>query len=102
MVREFIDDLLTPTEKIMLSKRLTAAYFIEKGYNYRFISEVLKMSPTTINTIQKGLLQSGIGYRAVFRLIAKSSKLEELIEKLDSFISSVIPPVKGSKSGYRR
>jgi len=83
VVKDFIDDLLTPTEKVMLAKRLAAAYFLKKGCGYKFISEILKLSPTTINTIQRELLKNGNGYKAVFLLISKTSKLEELIEKLD-------------------
>lgn len=88
VVKEFIDNLLTPTEKIMLAKRLAAAYFLEKGCTYKFISKILKLSPTTINTIQRELIKGGGGYKAVFRLISNTSKLEELMEKLDRIVKT--------------
>ncbi|OHA06206.1 MAG: hypothetical protein A2934_05710 [Candidatus Sungbacteria bacterium RIFCSPLOWO2_01_FULL_47_10] len=111
LVKEFLDDFLTPTEKIMLAKRLAAAYFLEQGHGYRFISEVLKMSPTTVNTVHKQLILRGAGYRGIFRLIsqrtlskngAKPSRAGDIMERLEEVISAFIPPIKGSKSSYRR
>ena len=101
-VQDFLDDLLPPTEKLMLAKRLTAAYFIEKRLGYRRISDILKLSPTTINNIQKILLKEGRGYKAIFRLISKTSKLENFMDKLAQITESSMPPIKGSKSSYHR
>ncbi|PJE70037.1 hypothetical protein COU97_01860, partial [Candidatus Shapirobacteria bacterium CG10_big_fil_rev_8_21_14_0_10_48_15] len=47
---EFFNDLLTPTERIMLAKRLSIAVLLAKGYDYRSIREILHVSPPTIAT----------------------------------------------------
>lgn len=101
-VRDFINDLLTPTEKIMLAKRLGAALLLHRGYTYQSIGRILKLSPTTINHIQSDLLKSGEGYRTAFKILEKSERVSSLVDKIERFIVSVVPPVKGSRKSYRR
>lgn len=50
-VQNFFNEFLTPTEQIMLAKRLAISLFLAKGYNYREISSILKVSLSTINDI---------------------------------------------------
>ena len=47
-ITDFLDDLLTPTEKVMLAKRLAIAFLLEKGYDQRAIHTILKVSTTTV------------------------------------------------------
>ena len=49
--QKFLDDFLTPTEKIMLGKRLAIAVLLLKGYDYATISQLLKVSSATIGKI---------------------------------------------------
>lgn len=102
VVYNFFEDLFTPTEKIMISKRLSAAFFLDRGYTYDAIGEILKLSHTTINTIRKTLVKSGEGYRAVFRLIEKSPKMSLFFEKFDAGTGASRLPIKGSRSSHRR
>jgi uncharacterized protein YerC len=44
----FLEEFLTPTERIVLSKRLAIAVMLIKGYDYRSIEEVLKVTSNTI------------------------------------------------------
>lgn len=43
----FVKELLTPTERIMLAKRLAVILMLEKGYPCRVIERTLKVSPST-------------------------------------------------------
>ena len=43
-LQSFFNDLLTPSEKIMLGKRLLIALFLERGHSYLDISRMLKVS----------------------------------------------------------
>lgn len=64
-----IDDILSPTEKIMLTKRVAIIYLLIKGVGYRDISEVLKVSTGTV-----------VLYAAKF--YKKNSKLVEMLQKM--------------------
>src|SRR3989344_3613265 len=63
LLARFLDDLLTPTEKLMLGKRLMVAVLLQKGYSYGAVCRVLKMSKTTVHIIQRDLFRSGEGYK---------------------------------------
>lgn len=52
-VKEFFDELLTPTEKIMLAKRLAISILLYKKYSYEDIVDILKVSPSTIGNIAR-------------------------------------------------
>lgn len=100
---KLINDLLTPSEKIMLGKRLMAALLLERGYSYGQINELLKLTNATINTIRRELDKGGQGYRIIVQLLKKKeTKLDRLFDKIDALLGAMIPPVKGSRSSFRR
>jgi|SRR3989344_9643186 len=94
---EFFSDLLTPTEKIMLSKRLAIAMMLIKGYDYSSIISILKVSPTTIASVSLWLKYSGKGYRQTVKDLIKKEKLEDILEKVDDAINLVKPEKTFSK-----
>src|SRR3990172_11166533 len=47
----FLEDILTPTEKLMLSKRFSIAFMLMEGYDYDSIVDVLKVSRSTIGRV---------------------------------------------------
>ena len=89
---KFFRDLLSPTEEIMLSKRLAIALMLLKKYDYRTISDILKVSTGTVGKISLWLKHEGEGYRRVLEKIIAKEKWEELWEKIDEGISRILPP----------
>lgn len=102
LLRRFLDDLLTPTEKLMLSKRFMAAVLLQRGYSYGAVCRVLKLSRATVFLIQRELLKSGEGYRRVFQLFFRESKGQRLLDAVERFLDAITFPVKGSPSSMRR
>ncbi len=47
----FLNEFFTPTEKIMFVKRFAIPILYEKGYTYRDISSVLKVSTATVSRV---------------------------------------------------
>lgn len=91
---EFFNDLLTPTEKIMLSKRLAIAIMLIKGYDYATIRSTIKVSPSTIGSISTWLKLSGSGYRKTVEKLLK----RERVEKIAANINTAIEIIKPEKS----
>ncbi len=102
LLQKFIDDLLTPGEKLMLSKRLMAAILLQKGYSCGSVCRMLKMSKTTAYLYQRDLLRSGDGYKKIFELFFKESKGKQWLEALSRVLDVLTLPVKGSPSSVRR
>jgi len=47
-VNNFLEQFLSPTEKVMLAKRLSIAVLLVKKYDIRSISKILKVSTKTV------------------------------------------------------
>ena len=89
-IRNFVDDLLTPTEKIMLSKRLAIAVLLEKGLDYRQISGIMKVSFATITSIVRQRSLGGLGYKKVVGEILKEEKSEESFLEFEKWVSKFL------------
>ena len=86
----FVEDLLSPTEQIMLGKRLAIAYMIRKGYAQRDIGNTLKVSLATVSKISLRLKTKGNGYTAVIDRMLVSKKL----------VTSLTSSTKNSTTSY--
>ncbi len=64
-IMNFITDLLTKQEIIMLAKRIKIAKLLIEGKDYRDIEGSLRVSHGTIAKVNYWLLESGEGFRAV-------------------------------------
>ena len=74
----FINDLLTPTEILMIGKRVAIALMLIKKRTPREISEKLRVSLTTVNNVNTWLLIKGEGYRAILQEVARLDEQKEI------------------------
>ncbi len=93
--RAFFDNLLTPTERVMFSKRLAIIYMLAKGHSFDAIQETLRVSPSTVarlwSAIQKGK------YTEVTRHLQKQLERDTDFEH---WFSLLMPPMHMSKKQY--
>lgn len=78
---EIISDLLTPTERIMVTKRLSIAFLLNQGYEYREISKILRVSSPTISMVSLALKWGKNGYKKAVDRILRDEKLRETLNK---------------------
>lgn len=91
-IQDFLEDLLSPTEKIMLVKRLAIAILLSKGYTYDKIDKALKVSRATIMHVSYWLKNGKSGYRKSVERIIKDKNKEEFWDKIEETILSLSPP----------
>ena len=72
-IMNFITDLLTKQETIMVARRIKIAKMPISGESYQDIKNSLKVGLGTISKINQWLLESGYG----FRIIARRTKKEK-------------------------
>lgn len=84
-----IDDLFTPTEKIMLSKRFSIAFLLLEGYDYRQIQSALKVSSATIGRVATWLKTKGDGVREIKEKIRKTESLKEIWEEIKDSVAEI-------------
>lgn len=95
---QLITDFLTPTERVMLAKRLGIAFFLEKAYTYKEIEQKLNVSTATIAQVNKARLHGTNGYSKFIRKILKDERIELLFNELAINVTSILSHGKGS--GY--
>lgn len=99
-VAEFLDEFLTPTERIMLAKRLAIAFLIVKGYEYREISRILRVSTNTVGRVNFAY-RNGEIYKVVVDKVLQDEKVDEFLEGVGEKVSALFAS-GGSKSGTWR
>lgn len=100
-IDDFLEDFLSPSEKVMLAKRLAIAVLLAKGYVYPSIARILRVTPTTISTVSLRLKYSGKGYKRIVSIILSNEKKDEFWNKVGDMISN-IPKSKGSSWVYQK
>ena len=77
-MKAFLKDLLTPSERIMLGRRIIIARLLLSGETYSEITKRMGVGHDTINRVQKWLEDQFPGYEdAVKRVEEEFSKREE-------------------------
>lgn len=97
---EIVSDLLTPTERIMLTKRLAIAFLLTQGYEYREINKVLHVSFQTVANVNNALRYGSNGYKKVVGRILRDEKLKEILNKTAQAL--ITPATVGKGSGTWR
>ena len=91
-INNFLEDLLSPSEKIMLVKRLAIALMLSKGYTYDQIDQTLKVSRPTIMNVSFFLKHStNNGYKSTVSRFANKQKDEEFTDKIEQILLTLSP-----------
>ncbi len=101
-VARLLNDLLSPTERLMIAKRLSIALLLLKKYEQRTISRWLKVSLTTVSKVSLTLQTGKGGYHTVIGSILRKEELKALIEKIDDALADMFPPVGRDWRSWRR
>lgn len=91
----FIEDLFTPTERIMLAKRFSIAYLLLRGYSYDMICESLKVSRTTVGHVALWLGEKGKGFREIIEKIKRHESMKKILSELQDALDDYISSLRG-------
>jgi len=89
--QDFLYDLLSPVEQLMLGKRLAIAYMLLKNHSQRIICNTLKVSQTTVARVNASL-KSGIGYRTIITHMLKKEAVVTFFNQLEEKLDKILPP----------
>jgi TrpR-related protein YerC/YecD len=85
----FVKDFLTPTEQIMLAKRLAIAFLLEKGYGFRTICRILRVSITTVARVNLTKKYGGRGYKMMIDKLLKEEAIKDFLLKAGEILAKV-------------
>lgn len=92
-IKLFLNDLLSPTERTMIAKRLAIASLLAKGHTYDVIKDLLKVSQETVAKVSIAMSQSS-GYISTINKIAKSEATREFWKDIESALYRISSPGK--------
>jgi len=93
--RQFIRDFLTPTEQIMLAKRLAIAFLLEKEYDFRTVVKILRVSLTTVARVNLMRKYGGQGYQKMVKKLLSEEAIKDFLLKVGEALTGVVG--KGEK-----
>ena len=67
VVVNFIDQVLTEGEKVIIGRRILIARMILNGHTYHEVNEQLQISPNTFSKVKKWLNEKMPGYESVMK-----------------------------------
>ena len=76
-----MNELLSPTEKIMIAKRVAIIYLLMKNVDYLIISDVLKVSSTTIAKFHT-IMIDGKEIKSILEGLIGNEKIIDFFEEL--------------------
>ncbi len=83
----FLNEFFTPTEKVMFVKRFAIPILYEKGYTYREISDILKVSTGTVSRIII-FYNSSQQFKDLIKKVLAEEKVKEFLLDLGDIIAS--------------
>jgi uncharacterized protein YerC len=101
-VERLLDDLLSPTERLMLAKRLFIALLLLKRYDQRVISRWLKVSLGTVSKVSLTLQTGHGGYQSIIGTIVRKEEFHEFLKKIDDALADLMPPAGRNWTNWRR
>ena len=94
---DFFSALFTKTERINFIKRLSIAVLLHKGYEWRHIEDLLKVSTATIARVYMRLPE--LGFKIFFEKIEKEEEWKEFFKELGKLYLVVTHPDKVARLG---
>lgn len=88
---DFFSDLLSQTEKTMLVKRYFIAILLSKNKSYQEICELIKVSPSTINTVAAWLKNLKPATKKIIDQHLDDESWGKFFDKLESILDSIHP-----------
>lgn len=88
----FLEDFLSPTERIMLAKRFAITVLLAKGNDYKSIGTLLRVTPSTIAKMNLLMKYGGKGLVPVVDKLLKRDATRIIWEEIKSLLDV---PIKG-------
>jgi len=101
-VKNFLEDLLSPTERIMLVKRLAIAILLRKKHTYDEIDRSLKVSRQTIMNVSFWLKNGKSGYEKAVEKILKNQKRGASMDNLEEIVLQLSRPKNYGSVSFKK
>jgi uncharacterized protein YerC len=90
-VKSLLNEILTPTERIMLAKRLAIIFMLKKDYSFEVVWRTLKVSPSTVARFWKQTRQHS--FPTISSRIQNEKTTKEFWDSLERALLVGMPPM---------
>lgn len=102
-IQNFLGDLLSPIERLMISKRLAIAVMLTKSYTYEQIDHTLKVTSPTIKNVSFALkFGQKNGYQKAVKDILSDQNREAFFDKVEEILLTISPKKLYGSPAYER
>lgn len=77
-MRAFLLSILTPTERLMLAKRLAVIFLLKEGVPQDKIAEALKVTQATVSKLQLTIEARGEGFGLAYKKLIREENVQDL------------------------
>ncbi|OGD92719.1 hypothetical protein A3C33_02270 [Candidatus Curtissbacteria bacterium RIFCSPHIGHO2_02_FULL_42_58] len=92
-VQIFLNDLLSPIERVMIAKRLAIAALLLKGNSYETIKDFLKVSTETVAKISL-ILKMNKGYQLAINKLIRTEAGKQFWQEIENLLYRLSSPGK--------
>lgn len=92
----YIEELLSPAERVMLAKRFSIMFMLSEGYDYESISDTLKVSRSTIGTVSTWMKMNGTGIHKIIMKIKRDEAMRSIWAGLQDGIMDLLVSSRGA------
>jgi len=92
-IQEFWSDFLTPTEKIMLSKRFMIMVLLMRGHSALHIKNTLFVSNSAVMSVSSWLKNASPTTKKALNMLNASKNWEKLFDQIETILDK-LPPGK--------
>lgn len=89
-VEKFFGAILSPTERLVLAKRLAIAGYLKKNKSYEVIKNELKVSSVSIARVRSLLEQDREGLTLALKTIEADEWAEDLVNKISTAFKKLL------------
>ncbi|MEK9176764.1 MAG: Trp family transcriptional regulator, partial [Patescibacteria group bacterium] len=93
--KEFLSELLTPTERLQLGKRLTGIIMLMQGFSFSQVGSALKMSETTVVKLWRNMKEGKFPAISAMRAFGRTVHEHGTFEALLRMLTGGMPPRAG-------
>ncbi|MBU4438758.1 MAG: hypothetical protein KJ779_04240 [Firmicutes bacterium] len=91
--KNFINDLLGESEKIVLAKRLSIVFMLQENISWYRISTLLKVSDTTVKKIAVKIDRGG--YKNILKIVKQKKNRRAFWTGMEVIVRCGMPPIVG-------
>ncbi len=95
-IQTFLTELLTPTERIMLAKRLAVIFMLKKNYGFETVWRTLNVSPSTVARFWKRTKTHS--YPTISKKINNEKTREEFWNSFERALLAGMPPMSARQA----